>query len=81
MSYIIGYVASCETHVENIRGSLERAGNLLKLLGVTEKCKKALWYSRLSFNALLKYLLRDRTVFSGVYLLLLFLLSYSFSSS
>jgi hypothetical protein len=43
MRHIIGCVAPCETYVENIRGSFERAGNLLNFLGVAEKCKKAIW--------------------------------------
>jgi len=42
MSHITGSVSSCQTQVENIHGSFEFAENLLKFLGVTQKCKKAL---------------------------------------
>ena len=74
MRHIIGCVAPCETHVENIHGSFERAGNLLNFLGVTKKCKKASWYTRLRSNVPLTYLLRFRTVIPG------FILTPSISS-
>lgn len=70
MRHIIGCVAPCETHVENIHGSFERAGNLLNFLDVTKNCKKSLWYTRLSSNVLLKYLLRVPTVIPGFILTL-----------
>jgi len=43
MSHIIGSVAPFQTHVENIHGSFEFAGSLLKFLGVTKKSVKKLY--------------------------------------
>jgi hypothetical protein len=40
MRHIIGCVVPCETQVQNIHGSFERAGNLLNFLGVTKSVKK-----------------------------------------
>jgi len=37
MSHIIGSAIPCQTHVENIHGSFEFAGSLLKFLGVRKK--------------------------------------------
>jgi hypothetical protein len=50
MIHVIGYVASCETHIENEHWSFDRAGNLLKFLGVIKQRKKALQYSWLNLT-------------------------------